>query len=482
MSIHSRIFLPLLLVLILLPLATYWVFARTASDYVQGLAENQLKSLLQIVQPIVDDVFVEPEDADTMTAKESRAVDQAQAKEFILKIKAYIRKENNPANLIILSYKFSPVYPKDLTSQLGSEKIYAYYTAQFASNPQSLESGMMQTLTLDGQQYLVRIQKMENAPTARVKYLIAYSPIYDTENLISGAAKLVLLITAFFAAMALFTMWLTARSISKPIKRLCDHAVRIGKGNFDALPNQSGLREINELTGMMNHMAEQLHRNVDAQKAFFQNASHELRTPLMSICGYAQGIQCGVFNDNSQAAETIITESMRLTELVDGILTLSRMDSDRQPLALCPICLCDFLSIYLKKLEGMALGNHIALIQAEIGDTVYVEADESLLAQAVTNVTSNCVRYAKTSVQIRTEETANGRVKIIIEDDGPGFSPEDTMHLFERFYKGKGGQFGLGLSIAQSSMHYMGGEIKAYNSGQGAVFELSLKSCGKASA
>ena len=68
-----------------------------------------------------------------------------------------------------------------------------------------------------------------------------------------------------------------------------------------------------------------------------------------------------------------------------------------------------------------------------------------------------------------------GKDLIQVTDDGPGFSPEDTPHLFERFYKGKGGNFGIGLSIAKSSMEYMGGTISACNTGHGASFSLHLQ-------
>lgn len=104
---------------------------------------------------------------------------------------------------------------------------------------------------------------------------------------------------------------------------------------------------------------------------------------------------------------------------------------------------------------------------------VAVTADEDLLSCAVTNIVSNCLRYARTKIDVSLFLREANTV-IRIEDDGPGISEDDLPHLFERFYKGKGGNFGLGLAIAKSAVQSLGGEIRAYNGKAGAIFEITL--------
>lgn len=89
------------------------------------------------------------------------------------------------------------------------------------------------------------------------------------------------------------------------------------------------------------------------------------------------------------------------------------------------------------------------------------------------NIISNCMRYAKTKIDVSLFlREANAVIRI--QEDGPGIREEDLPHLFERFYKGKGGNFGLGLAISKSAVQSAGGEINAYNGETGAVFEITL--------
>jgi len=85
----------------------------------------------------------------------------------------------------------------------------------------------------------------------------------------------------------------------------------------------------------------------------------------------------------------------------------------------------------------------------------------------------NALRHAATTVTVRLVSDADWH-RILVEDDGQGISEEDLPHLFERFYKGRNGHFGLGLSIVRQVVERHGGRIIARNTGHGAQFELRL--------
>ena len=236
------------------------------------------------------------------------------------------------------------------------------------------------------------------------------------------------------------------------------------------------IREIEELRRDFNRMAGELEQLNRQQTAFFQNASHELRTPLMSICGYAQGIQCGVFPDHQEAAGIILEEAMRMKELVDGILTMSKLDGGRVELNCREMDLAEFIRDELTSLKGMEVAEQIQFQMQEGPEPVMALADRELLERAFRNVISNCVRYAAGLVKVKAE-MRDGWAAVTIADDGPGFPERDLPHVFERFYKGQGGNFGIGLSIVRTAMEYQGGRVEAYNRvapGHGAVFVLWL--------
>lgn len=101
-----------------------------------------------------------------------------------------------------------------------------------------------------------------------------------------------------------------------------------------------------------------------------------------------------------------------------------------------------------------------------------VMVDEDLLFKAVYNVLTNAVKYAKTTITVTLTSDQN-QALILIEDDGDGIPEKDLPHVFKRFYKGKKGNFGLGLAIAKTSVEVMKGQIIASNR-TGALFEIRL--------
>lgn len=213
----------------------------------------------------------------------------------------------------------------------------------------------------------------------------------------------------------------------------------------------------------------------ETQKQFMQNASHELRTPLMSIQGYAEGIENDVFPDPKEAAQVIKKESLRLNKLVTELLTLSRIENHTYTHDLQIFNLSDLILDYLQRVNGLLMKSHLSL-KTEFSENIFALLDEGLFSQTVINIISNAIRYAKNEIWIKTYlETIDGKEFSCVEisDDGEGIKSEELPHLFERFYKGSKGNFGLGLAISKSAMESMGGTLKAFNR-QGAVFLLQL--------
>ena len=215
-----------------------------------------------------------------------------------------------------------------------------------------------------------------------------------------------------------------------------------------------------------------IEKETERQQTFFQNASHELKTPLMAIQGYAEGIQAGVM-DTASAAEVILAESDRMTELVDELLDISKIDMGRQPLALSEMDVRELLYDSIRAVEPAAAGGGIAIVPDFPETPVMVSCDDTRLRRAVTNILSNGVRYARSQLHL-TCRTEKRHVTIRIQDDGDGIAEADLPHIFDRFYMGKNGKSGIGLALAKEIIHLHKGTIRAYNGDSGAVFEISI--------
>ena len=214
-----------------------------------------------------------------------------------------------------------------------------------------------------------------------------------------------------------------------------------------------------------------IEKEAERQQTFFQNASHELKTPLMAIQGYAEGIQAGVM-DAGGAADVILEESDRMTELVEELLDISKIDMGRQRLTLSETDIRELLYDGIRAVEPIAAGG-IAIVPDFPEEPVMVSCDDTQLRRAVTNILSNGVRYARSQLCLTCRANKH-HVTIRIQDDGDGIAEEDLPHLFDRFYMGKSGKSGIGLALTKEIVHLHRGTIRAYNGDSGAVFEISI--------
>ena len=215
-----------------------------------------------------------------------------------------------------------------------------------------------------------------------------------------------------------------------------------------------------------------IEKEAERQQTFFQNASHELKTPLMAIQGYAEGIQAGVM-DAGGAAEVILAESDRMTELVEELLDISKIDMGRQRPTLSETDIRELLYDSIRAVEPTVVSSGITIVPDFPEEPVMLSCDDTRLRRAVTNILSNGVRYARSELRL-TCRADKRHVTIRIQDDGNGIAEADLPHIFDRFYMGRSGKSGIGLALTKEIVHLHRGTIRAYNGETGAVFEISI--------
>ena len=287
----------------------------------------------------------------------------------------------------------------------------------------------------------------------------------------------------FSSLAALLISAILSDSLTSNLRKLKLRVRAFAERRFDGPPPVYGHDEIGQLAEAFEDMASNIQEYDRNQKVFLQNASHELRTPLMCVRGYVEGIKDGVFTDTDSACTQILGQVDRMEKLVNDIVYLSKIETAEGMIEKEKCTLSDIVTESVSRVRGISLTANISVLVRDIPD-VSLYADPDSLAGAVTNILSNCMRYASSCIVV-TSKLDKDSVSLFIYDDGPGISEDTLPHIFERFYKGKQGKFGLGLSIAKAVVEAHSGTIRAENrkalsdsDGEektiGALFEITL--------
>lgn len=222
------------------------------------------------------------------------------------------------------------------------------------------------------------------------------------------------------------------------------------------------------------NQAEVMDKSDRLRKNLLDSVSHELKTPLAIIRAAVEGI--GPAAQNPYVA-AIDTASKRLQRLVDGLLQMTRLESQvlEPHLEWCDV---GELMDGAVAAVGDALKSH-PLVMDVSPDLPLIRTDQALLQQSLTNVLHNAAVYAPDGSLIEVAASYIGQaLRLTVRDHGPGLPPGEETRIFGKFYRAAGapaGGTGLGLSIARGFIQALGGEITGWNHpGGGAVFEIVL--------
>lgn len=225
-----------------------------------------------------------------------------------------------------------------------------------------------------------------------------------------------------------------------------------------------------------------IERNVDAQTRFVSDASHELRTPLTSIQitnEVALRKNKLSLSEAKQIIEGNLDEVRRLQRMTNMLLELL---SDDNKMMFNPVAVHDVVAQAVTSVAPTAIERQVSIDDQTKNYQIY--ADESAVAQAVTILLDNAIKYSseESTVTLTSTKLRRGMVRISVEDEGIGISRSEQNKIFNRFYRsdearsrdGNGG-YGLGLEIAKSIAERHGGSVELKSRvGKGSVFSLLL--------
>jgi signal transduction histidine kinase len=221
-----------------------------------------------------------------------------------------------------------------------------------------------------------------------------------------------------------------------------------------------------------------------AKSEFIANISHELRTPLQSILGFSElGMMRGreharlaaMFTDIHGAGE-------RMLALVNDLLDVSKIESSVGPFRMSRKDLRESVREVSAELDPLLAAKSLHLDLRLPDGELAAEVDALRMHQVLRNVLANAIKFspAGTCIAIRAETSADQRIRIAVDDQGPGIPPDELERIFEPFVQssqtkdGSGGT-GLGLAICRRILAVHGGDIRAENlRGGGASFRIEL--------
>jgi len=296
----------------------------------------------------------------------------------------------------------------------------------------------------------------------------------------------VLLIFAGIIAMTYGVF--VAATITRDLRQLSGTAHALADGDLSARAVVSGKDEVAQVAAAFNDMADQL-QLASEQRAEVERlrrdliawTSHDLRTPLTSMRVMIEALNDGLVEDEetrSRYYRTIRGEIVALNNLIDDLFELAQLDAGGIKLELEKQSLTDLISDTLESFRPVADRRGIVLSGSVQGEIDPVSMNSPKIARVLYNLVDNAIKHSPEKGLVNLEaEKVEGRVKVEVRDQGPGFSEAELPRVFERFYRGetarsrdKGGA-GLGLAIAHGIIQAHGGEIWARNreNGGGAV-------------
>lgn len=221
----------------------------------------------------------------------------------------------------------------------------------------------------------------------------------------------------------------------------------------------------------------------ERQQRFIASASHELRTPLTLIRASTEVALRTVEPGDADQRELlgdVLAESDHMRRLVDDLLTLSRLDSGRMPLALAPVELPPLLAELQRQVARLGDERGVTVAVDEVAGVAH--ADPERLRQVLLILLDNALRHTPAGGRVQLTAALEGRtVRLEVKDTGCGIAPEHLPHIFERFYRAdpargrESGNAGLGLAIARGLVEAMGGRIGATSApGRGTAVWLTL--------
>ena len=332
-----------------------------------------------------------------------------------------------------------------------------------------------------GPQYRLQATSLPGMTLVVATSLATVNATLSSLRTIELAVSLGLLVTL------LVLMTLLIRQGLRPLEDMAKEADAIATGDLTRRVRPTeGDGEIARLGRALNGMLSQIEtafaqraQSEDRLRSFLADVSHELRTPLTSIRGYAELLRKDALGDaetRDRALSRIEKEAARMGSLVGDLAVLARQGEGPEPVRYR----VDLAAVAAEAVADARTIDATRSIELSAPTEVPVSGDDARLEQMVHNLLGNALAHTPRGTPVEVGVAVRGEQAVLeVRDRGPGMSPDQARHAFDRFYRGNGdrldGGSGLGLFIVATLAHSFGGSASVDTEmGRGSTFQVVL--------
>jgi signal transduction histidine kinase len=276
-------------------------------------------------------------------------------------------------------------------------------------------------------------------------------------------------------------MLLTRQALA-PVRNLTTAASKLGAGDLSQRVPESGSDEIGRLANTFNTMASDLELAVVQRRQLTADVAHELRTPLTNIQGYLEAIKDGVVEPDEETIETLHTQTIHLSNLIEDLRILAIADAGALGLNKSHGSPGSVIEDSVAHFNQRAKERSINLSVTRSGIKTVIDFDETRIRQIISNLVENALTHTPNNGQIEVGISGNyDGIEILVSDSGIGISEADQPRVFDQFYRADQsrnratGGAGLGLTIVKRLVDAHGGSISVSSEyGKGTTFKILI--------
>ena len=315
-------------------------------------------------------------------------------------------------------------------------------------------------------------------------YLFLNTSLEDVDSITSILRNKLIYVTMIIIVLAILMSFHLSKMLNEPIINITNEAKKLSKGNLKLNFEESNIKEIDELANTLIYANNEINKTDELRRDLLSNVSHDLKTPLTMIKAYAEMLRdIDNLSDDKKRENLniIIDETDRLNILVNDILNLSKLESNKEILDKSEFDLVELIKKIVKKFDILVEKEKYEFI-LDMPKKAYVFGDKNKISQVIYNLVNNSVNYTGKDNKVYINVIENKKSYLVeIKDTGKGIKEEELNIIWDKYYKNEKNHrrnkvgTGVGLSIVKNileSHQFKSGVTSTINKGTTFYFEI----------
>ena len=325
---------------------------------------------------------------------------------------------------------------------------------------------------------------IDNENAQKIGAILLVASAEDIFTALASIRQTILLYSVLVGLLVTVLAFFVSQFLLQPLSGILKVVRKMADGHLNQRIEVKNLDEYSQLADSFNNMTDKLEQVEKTREEFVSNVSHELKTPLSSMKVLSESLllQGDVPAEMyREFLQDITSEVDRMTNIINDLLSLVKIDQREQGLNIQPIELNSMVEDILKRMSPLAEQRKIVLLYEDVR-TVTIDADEMKMSLAISNIVVNGIKYTPPGGTVKVIVDADHQNAFItVQDTGIGIQEEEQSKIFNRFYRidktrdRETGGTGLGLAISHSTVLLHNGSIRLTSKiDEGTVFVVRL--------